>query len=257
MAIARALFPKAKEPRYVFESLVRLLPEALLAFTRDGIAMKAIDPTKTALFDLQFYATGLEDYVLEEEVKVGLIFTTLKDILKRIRATEKLELEVDRERNRFNIYVYPKKGKEVGLVRRFGVPIVEVMEEEVPELQIDYSATAEIKTDAFVDAINLVKEVSDWVQITIAPEGVTIKGVGDAGKAVEVLFEHGDETLLSLVADETVSSKYSIETIKAFADKMKSVTKSLKIRIANNKPATFEYYFGVGELKVVVAPRVD
>jgi len=257
MGTVRAAFPKAKEVRYTFEALVRMLPEALFTFTHDGITMKALDPTKTALIDLRFNATGFEEYVLEEEVKVGLIFTTLKDILKRIRATEKLELEVDRERNRFSFYVYPKKGKEVGLVRRFSVPIVESLEEEVPDLQIDYEAVAELKTDAFIDAIKLIEGASDWVQIIIAPEEVTLKGVGDAGRAVEVVFTHKDEGLLSLTTDGVVSSKYSTETIKAFVEKMKSVAKSVKISIANNKPGAFEYYFGVGELKTVIAPRAD
>ena len=109
MSVARALFPKGKEPRYAFEVLIRLLPEASLTFTQDGISIKALDPTKTAILDLAFYAASLEDYVLEEEVEVGLIFTTLKDVIKRIRATEKLEIEVDKERNRFNLYVYPKR----------------------------------------------------------------------------------------------------------------------------------------------------
>jgi len=76
MAIARALFPKAKEPRYVFEVFVRLLPEVALKFTHDGISVRALDPTKTVILDLMLYASSLEDYVLDEEVEVGLILTT-------------------------------------------------------------------------------------------------------------------------------------------------------------------------------------
>jgi len=257
MTVARALFPKAKEPRYVFETLVRLLPEASLTFTRDGITMRALDPTKTVFLDLQFYASSLEDYVLEEEVKVGLIFTTLKDILRRIRATEKLEFEVDKERNRFYIYAYPKKGKEVGLVRKFGVPIIEVLEEEVPELRLSYEATAEIKTDVFTDALNLIKDVADHVQITISPDGVVFKGVGEAGKAVEIVLGRDDEALLNAAAERPVASKYSVETVKTVADKFKSVAKSVKISLSENKPAEIKYYFGVGEFVAVIAPRVD
>jgi len=48
MTVARAMFPKAKEPRYAFEVLVRLLPEATLKFTRDGISLRAVDPTASA-----------------------------------------------------------------------------------------------------------------------------------------------------------------------------------------------------------------
>jgi len=258
MSVARAMFPKAKEPRYTFEVLVRLLPEATLKFTQDGISLKAIDPTKTALIYLQFYAASFEDYVLEEETKVGLIFTTIKDVLKRIGTTEKLEVEVDKERNRFIFNVYPKKGKEVGLVRRFSFPIVEVVEEEVPELALEFSAQAEVKPDVFSDVLELIKAAgSDWVQISISPEGVAFRGVGDGGKAAEVTLNQGDEGLLNIVASQTVSAKYSVETIELFIDKFKSVTKSMRISISENKPMKMEFYFGTGELTAIVAPRVD
>jgi len=161
------------------------------------------------------------------------------------------------ERNRFNIYVYPKKGREVGLVRRFSVPIINVYEEEMPELQTDYEATATLKADALVDAIDLIDKVSDWVQITVAPNGVAFRGVGDAGKTVEYILTQRDEGLLNLTASDAVSSKFSTETIKSFVSKMKAVSKSVEISIASDKPGTFKYYFGVGELKVIVAPRAD
>jgi len=55
--------------------LIKTLPEAVLNFFHESVMLKALDP-KTALFDLKFHATALEDYVVEEETKVGLIFTT-------------------------------------------------------------------------------------------------------------------------------------------------------------------------------------
>jgi len=258
MTVARALFPKAKEPRYAFEVLVRLLPEVSLRFTHDGISVRALDPTKTVLLDLTLYASSLEDYVLEErEVEVGLILTTVKDVLKRIGATEKLEIEVDKERGRFSFYVYPKKGKEVGLVRRFSFPIVEVIKEEVPELAFSFNAQAELKAEAVSDALELIKAVSDWVQIAISPDGVAFRGVGDGGKAAEVVLGPGDEGLLDVAADNTYSSKYSVEQLELLVDKFKSVSKSIRIGISNNKPAVLEFHLGVGELKAVIAPRVD
>ena len=168
MSVARALFPKGKEPRYAFEVLIRLLPEASLTFTQDGISIKALDPTKTSILDLSFYAASLEDYVLEEEVKVGLIFTTLKDVIKRIGATEKLEVEVDKERNRFNLYVYPKRGKEAGLVRRFSFPIVSVIEEEIPELSLTFDASFEVDAGVFDDLLAMAC-IFERIAIEILP----------------------------------------------------------------------------------------
>jgi proliferating cell nuclear antigen len=253
----RALFPKGKEPRYVFEVLIKTLPEAVLAFTHDGIGLKSLDPTKTVLFNLTFHATALEDYVVEEETKVGLIFTTIKDVIKRIRATEKLELEVDNEKNRFSFHVYPKKGKEVGLVRRFSFPIVQVVEEEVPELSLTFDASFEIDSSVFDDILAMVEEISDWIQITASPEGIVFKGVGEGGKAAEVELSHDSESVFSISAEGAISAKYSVETLKDISGKMKSISKRVKVELSENKPLKLTYEFSTGIFSAVVAPRVD
>jgi proliferating cell nuclear antigen len=255
--MVRALFPKGKEPRYAFEVLIKTLPEAVLVFSHDGIWLKSLDPTKTVLFDLTFHATALEDYVVEEETKVGLIFTTIKDVVKRIGATEKLELEVDNEKNRFSLYVYPKKGKEVGLVRRFSFPIVQVAEEEVPELSLTFDASFEIDSSAFEDVLSMVGEVSDWVQIAASPGGIVFRGVGDGGKAAEVELSNDSESVFSISAEDAVSAKYSIETLKDLSSKMKSISRRVKVELSENKPLKLTYEFSTGIFSAVVAPRVD
>ncbi|MFZ8810658.1 MAG: DNA polymerase sliding clamp [Pyrobaculum sp.] len=255
--MVRALFPKGKELRYVFEVLIKTLPEAVLAFSHGGIGLKSLDPTKTVLFNLTFHATAFEDYVVEEETKVGLIFTTIKDVVKRIGIAEKLELEVDGEKNRFSLYVYPKKGKEVGLVRRFSFPIVQVVEEEVPELTLTFDASFEIDSSVFDDILSMVGEVSDWIQITASPKGIVFKGVGEGGKAAEVELDHDSDAVFSISATDVVSAKYSVETLKDVNNKMKSVSKRVKVELSENKPLRLTYEFSTGVLNVIVAPRVD
>ncbi|MEZ0318613.1 MAG: DNA polymerase sliding clamp, partial [Pyrobaculum sp.] len=208
--VVRALFPKGKEPRYAFEVLIKTLPEASLQFLQDGITLKALDPTKTILFELAFHSTGLEDYVVEEETKVGVIFTAVKDVIKRIGATEKLELEVDTERNRFSFYVYPKRGKEAGLVRRFSFPIVQVVEEEVPELALTFDASVEMDAATLDDVLSMVEEVSDWVQVTVTPEKVVFRGVGEGGKAAEAELSYDSESVFNITSEEAATAKYSV-----------------------------------------------
>ncbi|ACB40910.1 DNA polymerase sliding clamp [Pyrobaculum neutrophilum] len=253
----RALFPKGKEPRYAFEVLIKTLPEATLNFSQDGITLKALDPTKTVLFDLTFHAASLEDYVVEEETKVGLIFTAVKDVIKRVGATEKLELEVDRDRNRFSIYVYPKRGKEVGLVRRFSFPIVQVLEEEIPELSASFDAVFEIDSSVFDDTISMIEEVSDWVQITVAPDKVVFRGVGEGGKATETELTSDSESVFNISVADTASSKYSVEMLRDISGKMKSLSKRVKVEMSSNKPLKLTYEFTTGVFSSVVAPRVD
>jgi len=254
--MVRALFPKGKEPRYAFEVLIITLPEAVLNFSHDGIGLKALDPTKTALFDLKFHATALEDYVVEEETRVGLIFTTIKDVIKRIGATEKLEIEVDNEKNRFSLYVYPKRGREVGLVRRFSFPIVQLVEEEVPELAVTFDASFEVDSGFFDDMLSMVGEVSDWVQITVSSEGVVFRG-SEGGKTAEAELSYDSESVFSISAEEAASAKYSVEMLKDISGNLRSLSKRVKVELSTNRPLRLTYEFTTGTFSAVVAPRVD
>lgn len=253
----RALFPKGKEPRYAFEVLIKTLPEAVLSFSSDGIELKALDPTKTALFDLRFNATALEDYLVEEETKVGLIFTTIRDVIGRVGATEKLELEVDKERSRFSLYIYPKRGKDIGLVRRFSFPIVHVAEEEIPELAVSFDAFFEMDTDVLDDALSMVAGVSDWVQITVSPEKVSFRCVGEGGKASETELSLDSESVFNISAEEPTSGKYTVETLRDINSKMKSVSRRVKVELSSGKPIRLTYEFTTGTFVAIVAPRVD
>ncbi|MFN3803697.1 MAG: DNA polymerase sliding clamp [Pyrobaculum sp.] len=253
----RALFPKGKEPRYVLEVLIRTLPEASLHFTQDGISLKALDPTKTAMFELTFHSTGLEDYMVEEEAKIGLIFTTIKEVVKRVGTTEKLELEVDKERNRFSLYIYPKGGKAAGFVRRFSFPVVSVVEEEIPELSISFEASFEIDTAALADVLAAVKEVSDWVQISVSPDVVMFKGAGEGGKVAEAEFGLDSEAVFNISTEKMATAKYSVEILKDVNDKLKSISKRVRVELSSQKPIKLTYEFSTGMFAVVIAPRVD
>jgi len=259
MEIVKARFPKAKEPRYVFETLIRMLPEMAIMFTQSGISIKALDPTKTALLDVEFYSSAFEDYVLEtEEAKIGIINTTLKGIIERFRPTDVLELAIDVERNRLALCSRKKK-KNVelyGYYRCFRIPTVNLDEEEIPELREEYRARATLSAAAFAELLKWIDDVSDEVQIEIGPNSVRFVGVGDT-KKIEIDLDVDSEQVLSTVADEPVVSKYSTETLLSVAGNLKSVAKYVEINMQQNGLGKFVYDFGSGKFTAIVAPRVD
>jgi len=261
MEVVRARFPKAKEPRYVFETLIRMLPEETVAFTQNGVSIKALDPTKTVLLDVEFYASAFEDYVLEaEEAKIGIINTTLKGIIERFRPTDILELAVDAERSRFVLCSRKKKrNRELyGYYRCFRIPTVNLDEEEIPELREEYRAQATLSAAAFAELLKWIEEVSDWVQIEIGPDSVRLVGVGDT-KKIEIDLNVDSEQVLNVVADEPIASasKYSTETLLSIASKLKGVAKFVEVYIQPNGLGKFTYQFGSGKFTAIVAPRAD
>lgn len=254
---ARAMFSKGKEPRYVFQALISMLPEASFSFTADGITLKALDPSKVALLELNFTAGGLEEYYVDHDVRIGLLFSTLKDAIKRVGAAEKLEIGVDEERQRFVMSVYPKKGKESGITRRFSFPIVQLAEEEVPEINVEYDASFVMDASTFDDMMAMAEEVSDAVTIQVAGSSVTFRAVGEGGREAYAEFGQESEALYEVSASGAISAKYTVELVRNISSKLKSVTKRVRVELGEGKPMRLTYEFASGTFYMILAPRSD
>ena len=255
--VARALFPKGKEPRYAFEALISMLPEVTLSFAADGISMKALDPSKVALLQLSFTAGGLEEYSVDRDVKIGLILSSVRDALKRVGAAEKLEIGVDEERRRFVMMVYPKKGREAGISRKFSFPIVQLAEEEVPEINIEYEASFEMDSATFDDMIALAESVSDAVSIQVSQDSVEFSAEGEGGREAASEFGRDSEALYDINAQGTVKAKYSVELIRNVSGTLKGISKRVKAELGDSKPLRLTYEFATGAFTMVLAPRAD
>ncbi|MEL9991869.1 MAG: DNA polymerase sliding clamp [Thermoproteus sp.] len=254
---ARALFPKGKEPRYAFEALISMLPEVTLNFSADGISMKALDPSKVALLQLDFAAGGLEEYSIEHDVKIGLILSAVKDALKRVGAAEKLEIGVDEERQRFLMFVYPKKGREVGLHRKFSFPIVQLAEEEIPEINVEYDASFLMDSAVFDDIMALAENVSDTVTIQVSQDSVVFTAEGEGGRGASTELGQDSESVYEINSSGAVKAKYSVELIRNVSGKLKGISKRVKVELGDAKPLRLTYEFATGTFAMILAPRAD
>lgn len=204
----RIMFPKGKEFRYVFTALANLLQESNLVIDSEGIKMKSIDPSKVSLVILNIPGSGLEEYTVTKELKVGISFDLIKKILKRVKAREKVELGVDTAKNRFFITIYTKKGREGGFYRRFGLPIINIAEEEVPEPKLEYPVRIRMDMDIFVDVLSAASEFSDSVRFIAKEDSLSIVAEGEGGKAIETTYSSSDEVFYEYSVQGSHDSTY-------------------------------------------------
>ncbi|MCG2884897.1 MAG: DNA polymerase sliding clamp [Vulcanisaeta sp.] len=252
----RIMFPKGKEFRYVFTALANLLQETNFVIDTEGIKMKSIDPSKVSLIILNIPGSSLEEYSVTKELKVGISFDLVKKILKRIGARDKVELGVDMGKNKFFITIYTKKGKEGGFYRRFGIPIINIAEEEVPEPKLEYPVRVRMDMDAFLDIISAAGEISDSVKFVADEDKFSIIAEGEGGKALETTYTSSDEVFYEYSVQGSHNSTYAIELLLDFVRPMKQVSDTVTIEFDNNKPLKLTMDFAIGSLQFYLAPRV-
>ncbi|MFP3237735.1 MAG: DNA polymerase sliding clamp [Caldivirga sp.] len=255
-AVYTFTFPKGKDVRYVFLSLAQVLNEALFTMSPDGISLKAVDSSKVSLVILNIPSTALEEVNITDTVKVGILFDTVKKLARRIRAKDKVDIGVDRGRNRFLMTIYyGSKGKESGMYRRFYLPIVDVAQEDIPEPKIDYPVRIRMSMDAFKDALTMAEDISDAVTFAADPESFVIKASGEGGRYYEVQYQSTDESFQEFSVSERHEASYSLEYITSMNSQMAPICEYVTIEFATNKPIRLTYEFASGSLTYYVAPR--
>ncbi len=252
----RIMFPKGREFRYVFTALANLLQESNLVIDPEGIKMRSIDPSKISLVMLNIPGSGLEEYNVTKELKVGISFDIVRKILKRVQAREKVELGVDTTKNKFFITIYTKKGREGGFYRRFGLPIINIAEEEVPEPKLEYPVRIRMDMDAFLDVVSSASEFSDSVRLIAKEDSFSIIAEGEGGKEIETTYTSSDEVFYEFTVQGPHDATYSVELLLDFIRPMRQISDAVTIEFDNNKPLRLTMDFAIGSIQFYLAPRV-
>jgi proliferating cell nuclear antigen len=254
--VFRIIFPRGKEFRYGLAALSTLLQEANLVMNPEGIRLKSIDPSKVSLVMLDIPSTGLEEYHVSSEVKIGISFDLVKKVLSRVRSRDRVELQVDTARNRLYIVMH-SGGKDGGLYRRFGLPIINIAEEEVPEPRIDYPVRIRMSMESFVDVMASAQDISDSVILAATEDEFTVSSIGEGGKSIESVYPSGDESIYDYSVKSPQKAMYSVELIMDFVRNMRQICESLTLEFATNKPLKLTFEFPIGMIQFYLAPRVS
>jgi len=95
----------AKVFKEMVDGVSKILDEAVFVITGDGVKMIGMDPAKLALIELELPSEAFIDFDFKGEgrVEMGVNLDTLKNIVKRGKKGEHLEVRVTTEKVFFKI----------------------------------------------------------------------------------------------------------------------------------------------------------
>ena len=247
----RLLYSDAKEFVYIVESIAVLLEEAAFTITNEGLKLRAIDSSRSALIDLFMPREAFEEYPseLSEEVRVGVNFSDLKKILKRVKKGDRIALEVSEGK---------LKVKLIGKATRAVIlPIIDVPVEQLPTPKVVFTVTAKVASDALREAMKDTDVIADSVKFEAKEDGLYITASSDRGD-LEVKFERDSEAMFEYDLKEPASARYSLDYLVDIVSKAYRVSDIAVIEFATGKPIslTFEIPMG-GKLTYYIAPMLD
>ncbi|MCK4265965.1 MAG: hypothetical protein KAX31_01710, partial [Thermoplasmata archaeon] len=179
--------------------------EMTLHVDEEGIQTMSMDPSHVAMIEASIKAE-LFDKFKKPEGK-HLITLSLSEFSKFLDRVDKDEsAKISYQEDKAKLFIHTKKG---GRRRRFSLPVLEPLEDEVPKPKIFFKSEARILTQSVVTAIKDASLVSEHIAILFTKDMLKISATGDMGSAVNE-FDKGSDEFLELKAEEDASATFTL-----------------------------------------------
>ena len=232
--------------REIVEVISTLVSEVKLSISKDGIDVKAVDPSHVAMLVLRLNKSGFEEFT-GEPTEIGVDIEKLKEVLRLSKPGDLLDLQFDGGKNRLVIKV-GNVTRHMSVVDPAGITDPKVPNVTPPGLVV-------VKMDELRQGIRGSESISDHVTLTLEPDAFTMHSEGETDHVDMRLPKDG---LGKLEVKETVKSMYPLDF---FSSMVKSITSSddVTLHVGNEYPLKIEFAVagGKGEGRFLLATRVE
>lgn len=238
-----------------------MVTEASFTASPSGLKLRAMDPSRVAMVDLELPKEFFEEFSSGEEERIGLSFEDIGKVLKRASAADKLEMETGQGRLKVRL-----KGKAT---RTFSIPLLSIGAEDLPTPRISFKANAKLVTESLKEAIKDASIISDHVVLEASNDGLMIKANSDKGE-VEVELSKDSGAVLSISvqrpdpkdadAKETVAIQRALYSISYLDDMMKAAdaADTVDLSFSTSVPVKLDFELPQGgKMTYFLAPRME
>ena len=135
------------------------------------------------------------------------------------------------------------------------MPILEPLDEEVPQPKILFRSSARILTQSLRQAIRDADLVSEHVKIEVADDMLKMSAVGDIG-SVYSDWERGADELLELKAEEDSGATFTLSYLKDIVDAAIVSSESATLELTTDMPIRMDFEIPQGKLVYYLAPVI-
>lgn len=241
--------------RDLFHIVGALVEEACFTFYPDKITLVTMDPSHTALLDIEVPAENFEIYDCPEARTlcfnvVEACNTVFRSNAKNLDAT--LTIELEEEKGRL-LFLYRDN-----LPRYKRIPLIEVQDEEIPEPRIFYKATARIVTEAFR---SILKDFCryQYFSVKVSEDRISF-GSSDEIAAEDTPLNKGNDALLDLKYSDTEPHQLAnlpVSYVSSFLNQVYKVSEVLSISISTDMPIKIEAEIWRGHIWFFAAPAIN
>ena len=196
----------------------------------EGIRVQGMDPSHVAMIDVKIKPGLFEVFEKPAEEMITVNLGEFSKFLDRIDKDERVTISYDVEKAKLTILA-----RTGGRRRRFSLPILEPLDDEVPEPKILFKSEGRILTQSVERAIKDADLVSEFMKIQVSREMMKFNATGDMGSA-DNEFEKDSDELLELKSEEDSASMFTLSYLKDMFGQLKNLTDVVTLSVTTDMP---------------------
>ncbi|MGD0510239.1 MAG: proliferating cell nuclear antigen (pcna) [Candidatus Micrarchaeaceae archaeon] len=230
------------------DSIVSLIDEGSFSITKEGISLKAMDPSGISMISFFIPNKAFAKYDVDKPVAVGLNLENFGKILASSRAEEQLVMKENN--NKFIVEFIGKNSK-----RRYRLPMIDVKKDPDKEPKIEFDSVVEVKSDSLKEILKDANLLSTHVGFKTDKESFMVVAKGDAGELEEEHMNNAD-VIKKINMSKASSATFNLDYLERMISACPS-NSVMMLSIKTEEPIRIEYKIGDASVSYYLAPYME
>ncbi len=230
------------------DSIVSLIDEGSFNISKEGIALKAMDPSGISMISFFAPNKAFSKYDVDKSVTVGLNLENLGKILASSRSEEQLVMKDSS--NKFVVEFVGKNSK-----RRYRLPMIEVRKDADKEPKIEFDSVVEVKSDSLKEILKDANLLSTHIGFRTDKDSFFVVAKGDAGELEEEHMNNAD-VIKKINASRASSATFNLDYLERIISACPS-NATMMLSIKTEEPIKVDYKIGDASVSYYLAPYME
>lgn len=238
----------AKYWRDCVESVVSLVDEGMFNISKEGIGLKAMDPSSISMVSFFMPAKAFSKYSVEKPAGIGLNIENLSKILSRTRDGEALVMR-DVDNKLLLEFIGP------GSRRRYKLQMIDVKKSVEKEPNVQFDAHVEMIGEPLKDMIKDASLISSYIAFKASKDQFAVSARGDSGE-LEELHEKDGSFMKKVDVQKGAEATFNLEFLENMV-KSCPIGSHINIDLKSNEPMKLNYGIGDASITYFLAPYME
>ena len=237
----------AKYWKECIDTIVNLVDEGVFNVTKEGVTLKAMDPSSISMISFFMPSKAFSKYDVEKSVGLGLNIDNLSKIMSRARDGEAL---IMKEHDNTLTLEFSGQSK-----RRFKTQLIDVRKSVEKEPNVQFDANIEINGETFKELVKDATIVSEYISLKATKDQFVIDCRGDSGELNEEHLSDGS-AIKKISSEKSAEATFNLQFLE---NMVKSCPPGsyIDISLKSNEPLKLSYKVGDAQITYFLAPYME